>query len=574
MARLPTWIMLVFFGIHLPSCGDGDAPGFGSVETRPLALNLVIAPGTDITAVNFLSTTVRDDTGTTVHQECSAYSGFGLPIEVEIPTAGRATIEVNLLSGTGVCDAGGGGFLIARGVLIPNPLGTEIPENTTLPVPVRLVDGFTPTFGINTESTSPSESRYGAAHCILPNGFILLAGGATIDAPLTGAETTFPWETSDNITSLSATMEMYDPGTGAWIPLTGTATGAQELPSGRAFAEMVYLPERNAVALVGGLEESLTGEIVPSSTITLIDLETLVPYPADQSGNSIAPRAFGTVTRIESDGTSLLFMTGGIGEAANSYEVIRPGPIGASGSDHILGFGTLPRSRWNHTATHLVSGAGVEQIYLVGGEDGDKNHRLIDVFDVEGKRFFAPPGVADAVSGLDGEGRVGHSTVFIPNLNALYVIGGYTDSARSTITSRIEVIDVDTGAPLTTASDNFNLMVARANQHVIRMGNDSVLVTGGLSLSAEGQPFMAPTDEWVGPTGNQTLTGDDEVSAQSVAGMGQRRAKHQGIALPDGSVLVVGGFTLASETLHAQSIESGPGYAECFMPLPGYEAVE
>ena len=39
--------------------------------------------------------------------------------------------------------------------------------------------------------------------------------------------------------------------------------------------------------------------------------------------------------------------------------------------------------------------------------------------------------------------------------------------------------------------------------------------------------------------------------------------------------MIFGGFTLASGgDLHAESIETGPDYAECFMPLPGYEAVQ
>ena len=382
MARHPIYALLFAVGILLLGCGDSDSPS-GTIATRPASMTLSIAPGVESTAWNFLSTTVRDEDGTSVYQLCEAYTGFGLPIELEIPAKGRVEVEVHLLSGNGVCDAGGGGFLVARGVSTPNPLGTDLPENPQLLVQARLVDGFTPTFGISGEATYPTETRYGAAHYALPNGYILVVGGATLKAPLLVESEPFSWENPESLGELRSSMEMYDPNTGAWIPLPKTS-GLQE-PDGTNSANWSSAGTE-CLGSRGRSQASSSGEIIPSAAITLIDLETLVPYPAEQEFHFSSRIRDRDTNRFR--GNLLLFLTGGI-ENPPAHMGHTPRSTGAPQEEHILGFGNL-HGALEYTATHLTSRAGVEQIYLVGGEETDKHHRLIDALMSRENGFSIP----------------------------------------------------------------------------------------------------------------------------------------------------------------------------------------
>jgi len=559
----------VIFGVG----GCSSENTFEGIAGTTVQIQITAASSVDRSLWQFLSArTLQDDQ--VVDQICLPYNIISEVPEIQVPTTGGFEMEVNIFTGENVCSAGGGGILLARGVLPHEGIDLESPTPASLLISLAPAGAFVETsFILGGAETTPQESRFGAGFVHLPNHLIMAVGGGDIsegtswDTPITNLSV---WTQSDALTNLRTTIELYNVKTGEWTLLGAEESSLQKLPKGRMFSSLVYLEDRNMVAVVGGYESNENGDVVPATDIILIDLATMTPLPEAESGGTLLPRIGATVDRLEAEEGSLLFIAGGIGdEPSLSYEVIRPGPVGPSGQEHVRGFGALPRARWNHTSTHLTSKGNVEQIYLVGGETTTSLVKLIDVFDVEGKQFFAAPAGADAVAGLSESGKVGHATVFVSSLNALYVIGGYTSKDRSTQTPRIEVIEVDTGAALTGDADSFNLVRARGNHRAIAIDDRRVLVTGGITNEQDSSPILTPADEWIGSTGIDSITGDDVVSAQSFPGMKIRRAGHNLVSLSNGQFLVFGGFRLL-EGLKLESIPVGPGShnSELYTPIP------
>ena len=557
------------------SCGDTPNYESGNIgNLRPITLQITSSSELDRSLWQYLSARTELLDGTRLESWCEPYSALSPPPTLGVPETDLFRVIVEIFSGVDVCSPGKGGILLARGVSIPKTATSDplFPDTCTLQVgPAGSFIGTSRVLG--GESTDLTESRLGATITPLPNGLILVIGGATlIPSPdITRADPALaPWQRAENLNTLSRSLELYDPSTGIWTPLGIESTDPKGLNVGRAYHRSILLPNRNIVAIVGGYEEGLEGEIFPSSRIDLLDLTTLTLLPDSETGKTQVPRLFASVNLIEYDEEEILFIAGGIGDdASTTYEVIFPGPAGLSENDHILGFSVLPRARWNHTATHLVSKSGVEQIYMVGGESAEGMVKLIDVFDVREKVFFEAPGTADAVAGLDTPGRLDHITLYVEALNALYIIGGFTDTQRLELTSRIEVIEVDTGIPLTLKSDLFNLVSKRAGHQATQLDEKRVLITGGVARDGTGNLIATVNDELVGPVSINPETGDDVVSAQPVPGLFHRRAGHSMVQMLNKQVLVVGGFILDETGLGALLPNaSSQSSAEVYTPFP------
>ena len=547
----------------MSSCSSED--NVSGPPSEEISIVLTSANSVETSQWQFISVRTELDGGIVWERKCVPLTSSIIPTVIEAPGDNTVyRVVVDIFSGVDVCEPNGGGILLARGTRIIDPITTPGITTQVISIPVSPAGVFSSTFDYsNGTITSNQDQRFGASAIQLSNGLILVTGGGALKSALETykTDTADVWQKAENLTNLNGTMELYDPETGLWTMLsTGISDGnaplseqergnARRLPRPRIFHHTLYLPERNQVAITGGYEETAGGDIVPSSSVVLIDLETMTPLPGDSSGDAIVARALGTANTIETSQGTLLFLAGGLGEeASNTYEVLLPGPLGTTGQDHILGFGSLPRPRWNHTATKLISRANIPQIYLVGGDHPDGLNKLIDVFDIDKKRFYEAPGNADAVTGLQGPGRVGHSTIFVPSLNALYVIGGFTTAERTAQTNRIEVLDADTGAHLTDETTGFNLINKRANQAALLMNETDVLITGGVTLTDQGFQFMSSADELITDGGSIPESNDaGAISVLSVNGMLTRRAGHSMVALKNNQILSFGGYRLNGE---------------------------
>lgn len=94
-----------------------------------------------------------------------------------------------------------------------------------------------------------------------------------------------------------------------------------------------------------------------------------------------------------------------------------------------------------------------------------------------------------------------------------------------------------------------DLRHARTNHAAVLLPNGKVLVIGGITPESQGGPFLASA-ELFDPTANGGRGGWSEAG-----GLHEGRAEHTATLLPNGKVLVVGGRTLGKEVIGTQSCE-------------------
>ena len=173
------------------------------------------------------------------------------------------------------------------------------------------------------------------------------------------------------------------------------------------------------------------------------------------------------------------------------------------------------------------------------------------------------------MTGLQETGRVGHSTIFVPELNALYVIGGYGNVQRSFQVDRIEVIDADTGAHLTTSETGFSLISKRAYHRSVLLDDSRVLVSGGISQTEEGLHYMASADEIIGQNYSAASPEEEAITVEAFSGMLHKRAYLEMIPLINEQVLVFGGFRLNQNGyLEALPTDISDNNSELYTPIP------
>ena len=370
------------------------------------------------------------------------------------------------------------------------------------------------------QETLPFAPRVGASTTVLPDGRVVIIGGARLKADVTdgGVSTDVrAWLNKDNYEEILDTVEIYDPATGIFElvmdPLKTTVEegDSQTLYYRRAFHSAVYLESTNQIAVIGGWTQTTLGQpIQASASIELFDVAGkgfLANQAVGQMGHARVMPA--SVALNYGDGVELLLITGGTNDfedaqqAQKTYEVIAPTPV-----DHIKDYKEMIGQRFGHKAVEVTTRNGVQYIYLIGGEfetvQADvvtkDTQALIDIFDVQAGFIVGPPqgGGAQAPAGLETSGRVGHTVHFFPATDELpesiYVIGGYRDTARTEAIARIEVLNAETGAPRTSEAQNFNLAIARGDHSSAVLPDGRILVAGGLMKDGAGVDMTLATD--------------------------------------------------------------------------------
>ena len=135
--------------------------------------------------------------------------------------------------------------------------------------PVRLMVGpvgeYVPTTNLYQagEVTGPRSGRVGASVTALPDGRVVLIGGASLKTGL--VDPTGRWATPSALGDLLDTVEIFDPSRGSFEALSLDATNAQTLYYPRAFHAAVYLPRHRWIAVVGGYEQAGPGAPIQES---------------------------------------------------------------------------------------------------------------------------------------------------------------------------------------------------------------------------------------------------------------------------------------------------------------------
>jgi hypothetical protein len=172
-------------------------------------------------------------------------------------------------------------------------------------------------------------------------------------------------------------------------------------------------------------------------------------------------------------------------------------------------------SSLGHTASLAADGS----VLLIGGSRGQ------GTLSTSIERFDPRSNTLRKIGNLPN-GRKGHRAVRLSS-GRILVTGGSTGLPVTTA----EVVDERTGA----VSPTGNPRVQRVSHTATRFGNDKVLITGGYS-SGEGAMLgiSRSAEIWDPATGQFRLLGATLVAP---------RAGHTATLMPDGRVLVVGGFS-------------------------------
>jgi len=180
--------------------------------------------------------------------------------------------------------------------------------------------------------------------------------------------------------------------------------------------------------------------------------------------------------------------------------------------------GSMLEGRVHHTATLLPEG----QVLVVGGYKC--NYNFFTDCILASAELYAPSTGTFASTGSMTTARTYHTATLLPN-NKVLVTGGYLDG--STTSDSAELYDSVTGAFTPTAT----MMTARFSHTATLLLDGTVLVTGGgTDWSNSGQLALA---EVYNPSVGAFVSTSSMITA---------RRDHTATLLPDGKVLVAGGF--------------------------------
>lgn len=349
--------------------------------------------------------------------------------------------------------------------------------------PFSAAELFDPTTGSFTATGSTSVDRYNPTATLLRNGKVLITGGTTSGASIT----------------THASAEIYDPNTGSFTSLSST------MQSPRAFHTATLLPN-GKVLIAGGLDSSHTY----LSSAELFDPSTNSFTPLNHQ--MLDARAEHTATLMQ-DGNVLL--AGGAtlnGEVLYQAEIFDP----STGDFYYIPSGGLIDARMDHTATLLSNG----QVLFTGGQGATFDYlSTAELYDPSSGRTAR-------VVGSMAAARTSHTATLLPNGKVL-ISGGY-NSANELSSSEL----FDIASSTFTATGSMNRIRAWHTATLLEDGR--VLVAGGYDLKA-----VAPNSPVISSA--ELYCPDSGVILPS-GSLAAARSGHTATALPNGTVLIAGGF--------------------------------
>ena len=210
----------------------------------------------------------------------------------------------------------------------------------------------------NTSQQSiPFNPRVGASMTELPDGRIVIIGGARLKTDVTDVHSADnpnrAWLNKDSYAEILDTVEIFDPATGVFelVTLPGKVVADEVDPQTlfyrRAFHAAVYLESKNQIAVIGGLTQTTVGQpIQASASIELFDVANR-QFLTDAAVGALGyPRVMPQANTLRYGDVELILVTGGTNDTADAqsaqstFEVIEPIP-----QNHIkeLGFMIGPR---------------------------------------------------------------------------------------------------------------------------------------------------------------------------------------------------------------------------------------
>jgi len=356
---------------------------------------------------------------------------------------------------------------------------------------------YSPTAGTFTVTGGLNALRIAYASALLPDGRVLIAGGA-------------------DQTSELETAEVFDPKTGYFLPT------ANNLDVPRSSLNAVTL--RDGRVLIANGSTGVTAELFDPKTMSFS------PTP----GPMIAPRFVATAT-VLGDGTVLI--AGGLdtsGNARDTAELYNPG------TGTFTATGTMTSRRAIHTATLLANG----EVLLAGGSTSDSYSGALDtaeIYDPTTATFTAVPNTMTSARVSATANRLRDGQVLIA--------GGVIADTSSVATA--ELFDPKTGNFTPTAGVMSN---ARAFQSSVSLPDGRVVIAGGsVIIVVKGVPSIKTTAtvDFYDPSTGQFHAGAPMLSPRDF---------FTATLLHSGKVLIAAGRTISVTGIGIAALETAEIY--------------
>ncbi len=453
-----------------------------------------------------------------------------------------AGVDANVCAVDGACDnptmpcSPAPGSLVGRG---RTPLMAVSSKTDPRAVAVFMMEleSYAPTTSAMGGASKLTTGRIGHSVTELEDGRVLIVGGGSL------LDGTTDFTNPDALGTIYNTAEIYDPASGAFTPV------AAPMSIGRAFHKAVRLPDEDnpdRIAIFGGYSD-VNG--VRQSVVSVEIFDPVSDTFSSQVMPMLAPRAYQTATLLGDDGRVLL--TGGRGEgASNSWEVWHPlqGPIAQ---------GPLSVNRWNHTATPAPAPGGGEYIYLFGGENDTGIVDSAEIFSAVENALLA------GVFAMKNGGTL-HTAQYVSAHGFIYIIGGFSDAAKTRPLSRVDVFQVNCGGAAQGLGLEscwredvpFQLGAARGGHQTTQLPGQVLLITGGVTNLADDDPMVTLSEVIVQ---TDVLDADTGAVSRKVELKETRmdpiwpRVGHQAIALSSQHVFLSGGANKTGGVLSMQT---------------------
>jgi N-acetylneuraminic acid mutarotase len=337
---------------------------------------------------------------------------------------------------------------------------------------------------------SLSSARTGHTATLLLDGKVLIAGGY-------------------NGTSVAASAELYDPATGIWIN-----TGSMNSPCAGHTATLL---RDGRVLVVGGgsseLYDPATGTWSPTGPLT-------------------AHGSYHTATLLR-DGRVLV-----VGGLQTSETTLSRTDLYDPATGTWSPTGSLTAARFYHTATLLPSG----KVLVAGGEYRCWVDGYTELADVSGVELYDPETGTWADTGSMNNGRFHHTATLLPSGKVLLAGGEdvyyYNGSYFSAYLTKVDIYDPPTGTWSATGS----LSSTRDDHTATLLPNGQVLIVGGRNYNQSYLSYLASAELYNPNTGTWSATGS----------LSSARTGHTATLLPNGQVLVAGGYNGTSYLVSAE----------------------
>ena len=435
-----------------------------------------------------------------------------------------------------------GKVLVAGGSLAGDiPVVGTVPTVTNVSRTADLFDPATGTFTQVSPSTM-SSGRTADTATLLPNGKIIIAGGYNGGAggPGIGAA------------SWPNTVDIFDPSSNTFSPVTATMTSGRSLHTATVLADgRVLLAggyNGSAVLNTAELADSSSGSFSSAQSMAIArDYHTATPLSNGQvliaggtgstqvaigttelfdpatgsfaraAGTMISPRYAHTATLL-ADG-KVLFAAGLVGTSLLDVAPSDTAELFDPDTQTFAATASLTSARVEHSATLLPNG----KVLIAGGEGHSTYLKTAELFDPQSGTFT---GLSNTMS-IE---RHGHTATLLNNGKVL--IAGGDAGLASLPTNTAEIFDplTQTFTPLTSV-----MSVSRAYHTATLLPNGKVLLAGGVFSTS--QPYYTETTDLFDPATNTFTAGPS---------MALARVGHSATLLPGGKVLIAAGLNSVS----------------------------